>query len=75
MTSIKFFQFSELPEDTIDIHHNIFCDACGMQPILGLRYKCLDCPDFDLCEGCYNKEAHKDHKMMRKTAKGTQDRS
>ena len=60
-------------EDMIDIHHGFKCDACDMQPIIGLRYKCLECPDFDLCNGCHKKEAHKEHKMVRKTAKGTQD--
>ena len=41
-----------------------------MSPIRGLRYHCLDCPDYDLCEGCYNKEIHCQHKLKRKTAKG-----
>ncbi|KAI5480357.1 zinc finger, ZZ-type protein [Pseudohyphozyma bogoriensis] len=36
------------------IHHNIVCDGCGVDPIIGVRYKCLDkaCDDFDLCERC-----------------------
>ena len=41
-----------------------------MSPIKGLRYKCLDCHDYDLCEGCYNKEVHSEHKLERKTVKG-----
>lgn len=41
-----------------------------MNPIKGLRFKCLDCPDFDLCEECYNKEIHKHHKMKRITQFG-----
>jgi len=31
-------------------HPNIVCDGCE-NGILGTRYKCLSCPDFDLCSG------------------------
>ena len=60
---------NEASEDD-DIHQGIECDGCEMNPIHGLRYHCLDCPDYDLCEGCYNKEVHSQHKMKRKSAKG-----
>lgn len=39
------------------IHYAVGCDSCGMYPIIGKRYKCLDCKEaigFDLCEDCYN---------------------
>ena len=39
-----------------------------MNPICGLRYKCLVCPDYDLCEICYHKKVHKGHEMEIKTA-------
>ncbi len=43
------------------IHHHIICDGCGMRPLMGKRYKCKGCADFDYCEKCYekNKETHK----------------
>jgi len=36
------------------IHINNICDVCEMDPIKGIRYKCNECPDYDLCENCYN---------------------
>jgi Zinc finger, ZZ type len=42
-------------------HHHVGCDACGMFPIVGRRYKCNDCPDYlgyDLCGGCFDQGLH-----------------
>jgi next-to-BRCA1 protein 1 len=33
-------------------YSSAFCDVCGIT-ITGIRYKCLNCPDFDLCERCH----------------------
>ncbi|XWS76103.1 hypothetical protein CRYUN_Cryun01aG0148300 [Craigia yunnanensis] len=41
-------------------HIGVGCDACGMSPIVGDRYKCKDCTEkigFDLCGDCYNTRA------------------
>ena len=32
--------------------HNAFCDRCK-QTIVGIRWKCLDCNEFDFCNSCY----------------------
>ena len=34
------------------IHNRVICDGCGINPILGVRYKCSICEDFDYCEKC-----------------------
>ena len=34
------------------VHKGVVCDGCGMNPIVGIRYKCYTCPDFDYCEKC-----------------------
>jgi hypothetical protein len=40
------------------IHPSIGCDGCGMMPILGRRFHCLDCPEscgYDLCQTCHDR--------------------
>jgi len=40
------------------VHARIECDGCGEGPIVGIRYKCSVCPDFDYCERCEAKIEH-----------------
>ena len=30
------------------------CDRCGQQPVVGVRWHCRVCKDFDLCDACYH---------------------
>ena len=39
-------------------HKSIECSECGMNPIVGYRYKCLDCDDYNLCEKCKKNIIH-----------------
>lgn len=39
-------------------HPNITCDICGENGIHGLRWKCCDCHDFDMCSPCYMADKH-----------------
>lgn len=34
------------------IHVGIICDHCETENIQGTRYKCLCCPNYDLCQNC-----------------------
>lgn len=42
-------------------HFNVVCDGCDANPLVGPRFKCPVCPDYDLCGNCYPKklELHK----------------
>ncbi|KAK9459366.1 uncharacterized protein V1516DRAFT_512607 [Lipomyces oligophaga] len=33
--------------------HSAICDACDKPIRSGSRFRCLDCPDYDLCSSCY----------------------
>ncbi|KAF8910162.1 hypothetical protein CPB84DRAFT_1958637 [Gymnopilus junonius] len=46
--------------------HLATCDLCDSR-ILGDRYKCINCPDFDTCESCYiiTGEQHPKHAFVR----------
>ena len=46
------------------LHPGVVCDGCD-GPISGPRYKCLVCPDYDLCKTCEKKGLHSDHNKMK----------
>ncbi|KAG9067847.1 ZZ-type zinc finger-containing protein 3 [Linnemannia hyalina] len=48
---------SSVPDGGISSHVGFSCDSCGVDPILGIRYSCIDCEELggtDLCGPCYN---------------------
>lgn len=45
-------------------HPGVSCDGCHRSPIVGRRFKCLVCNNFDLCEACEAKGDHL-HPMIR----------
>ncbi|KAL6829343.1 hypothetical protein J3E69DRAFT_331075 [Trichoderma sp. SZMC 28015] len=40
------------------VHRGCQCNSCGMVPIRGVRYRCANCADFDLCETCESQGVH-----------------
>ena len=40
--------------NSLERHFGVTCDHCNVHPILGKRYKCQMCFDYDLCQNCYN---------------------
>lgn len=48
------------------VHPFVTCDGC-QGSVVGNRYKCMQCPDYDLCQSCSDKNLHSEHKMMKIT--------
>jgi len=42
------------------VHRWVRCDGCSSKPIVGNRYKCTVCPNFDFCQNCKDNKKH-DH--------------
>ncbi|KAJ7316414.1 hypothetical protein JRQ81_002576 [Phrynocephalus forsythii] len=45
------------------VHPNVICDGCD-GPVVGARFKCTVCPNYDLCNTCEGKGVHKEHNMI-----------
>ncbi|KLO18823.1 hypothetical protein SCHPADRAFT_101244 [Schizopora paradoxa] len=46
--------------------HFVLCDGCkNGENIVGVRWKCLECADYDLCDKCHSTGAHDEHEMLR----------
>ncbi|UYV76922.1 MIB1 [Cordylochernes scorpioides] len=39
-------------------HEGTMCDICRQQPIFGIRWKCAECNNYDLCSICYHGDKH-----------------
>ena len=48
------------------VHNCVRCDNCGVDPIVGIRYKCSVRDNYDLCENCryLNKQPHLMYKII-----------
>ncbi|ORY35629.1 hypothetical protein BCR39DRAFT_511211 [Naematelia encephala] len=57
-----------LPESEKDnrVQHPATCDLCS-QSIIGVRWKCLNCPDWDCCSSCAAtlKDTHPEHSFVK----------
>jgi hypothetical protein len=47
------------------VHFHVECDECHMKPIIGTRYKCGICDNYDICQGCYDKHVHDHHPLLK----------
>ncbi|XP_037933778.1 E3 ubiquitin-protein ligase mind-bomb isoform X2 [Teleopsis dalmanni] len=52
-------------------HDGTMCDTCRQQPIFGIRWKCAECINYDLCSICYHGDKHHlRHRFFRITTPG-----
>lgn len=56
----------EMPHVGKTLHPGIICDVCD-KSIRGFRFKCMQCPDYDLCTDCMALGYHPEHYMVRMT--------
>ena len=59
---------SEDEDEDREIHRGVVCDGCERNPMIGERYKCNVCEDFDLCGDCKDHRGtlhHADHSLRR----------
>ena len=57
---------AEMPKNVEErVHQNITCDGCSTSPIVGIRYKCAECPNFDLCSKCEENGVHEEHTFLK----------
>nr|XP_022914465.1 E3 ubiquitin-protein ligase mind-bomb [Onthophagus taurus] len=54
-------------------HEGTMCDTCRQQPIFGIRWKCAECGNYDLCSICYHGDKHHlRHRFFRITTPGSE---
>lgn len=54
-------------------HDGTMCDTCRQQPIIGIRWKCAECTNYDLCTTCYHGDKHHlRHRFYRITTPGSE---
>ena len=51
-------------------HKGIQCEKCFQEPIIGIRYKCLECENYNLCQKCEEENSiesfhDKDHNFIK----------
>jgi Ankyrin repeats (3 copies)/Zinc finger, ZZ type/Ankyrin repeat len=47
-------------------HGPVICDDCR-KPLIGIRYRCMECNDYDLCVDCYSKPTRMTHNTSETT--------
>ena len=45
------YYMSAIPPATVC--HDVRCSACRQRPMVGLRYQCLRCLGYNLCQDCF----------------------
>jgi len=49
-------------QDIKNVHNGVKCEKCFQEPIIGIRYKCSECNNYNLCANCEQKNSEtEDH--------------
>jgi hypothetical protein len=51
-------KYHQNKEENNAVHQHVACDSCGIKPILGTRYKCTICENYDFCMKCESTVPH-----------------
>jgi len=71
----KLLKSDELPAPEMNeveaeaVHEGVECDGCGVNPIVGIRYKCSVRKNYDLCAKCEDRLEH-EHAFLKITQPG-----
>ena len=52
LENLYFQNYKNKIKENNEIHYGIKCQKCFMEPIVGIRYKCSSCKNYNLCEKC-----------------------
>ncbi|KZT25342.1 cysteine proteinase [Neolentinus lepideus HHB14362 ss-1] len=44
--------------DTATQHKAFKCNVCGIYPIVGAFFRCMECAEYDICQNCMNTQGH-----------------
>ena len=55
---IEILRVAKELERTQGVHTGVCCDGCGVSPIIGCRYKCSVCQNYDFCPNCEDTRKH-----------------
>lgn len=55
---IEILRVAKELERTQGVHTGVRCDGCGVNPIIGCRYKCSVCQNYDFCPNCEDTRKH-----------------
>jgi len=74
LNAFKIFVTSNQPQTTTtttttrvstrECHTGVTCDNC-QGSIVGARYKCVVCPNYDLCDSCSSSGIHSEHNLIK----------
>ncbi|KAF7649035.1 hypothetical protein LDENG_00148360 [Lucifuga dentata] len=56
------YHASQAPPMAPVLHPNVTCDGCDGS-VVGTRFKCMVCPDYDLCSQCQARGFHTEHAL------------